>query len=66
MGELGRVEEQQRHDNLLGTRVTEPTEYKEGNKTAIIPAGFTVSKAEGETTIDGDCEEACCAKCTGS
>ena len=36
-----------------GTRVTEPTEYKEGNKTAVIPAGFTVSKAEGETTIDG-------------
>ena len=23
------------------------TEYKEGNKTAVIPAGFTVSKAEG-------------------
>ena len=53
MGELGRVEEQQRQDNLPGTRGTEPTEYKEGNKTAIIPAGFTVSKAEGETTIDG-------------
>ena len=60
MGELGRVEEQQRQQeelekskNLPGTRVTEPTEYKEGNKTAIIPAGFTVSKAEGETTIDG-------------
>ena len=53
MGELGRIEEQQRQDNLPGTRVTEPTEYKEGNKTAIIPAGFTVSKAEGETTIDG-------------
>ena len=53
MGELGRVEEQQRQDNLPGTRVTEPTEYKEGNKTAVIPAGFTVSKAEGETTIDG-------------
>ena len=53
MGELGRVEEQQRPDNLPGTRVTEPTEYKEGNKTAVIPAGFTVSKAEGETTIDG-------------
>ena len=53
MGELGRVEEQQRQDNLPGTRVTEPTEYKEGNKTAIIPAGFTISKAEGETTIDG-------------
>ena len=53
MGELRRVEEHQRQDNLPGTRVTEPTEYKEGNKTAIIPAGFTVSKAEGETTIDG-------------
>ena len=60
MGELGRVEEQQRQQeelekskNLPGTRVTEPTEYKEGNKTAIIPAGFTISKAEGETTIDG-------------
>ena len=53
MGKLGRVEEQQRQDNLPETRVTEPTEYKEGNKTAIIPAGFTVSKAEGETTIDG-------------
>ena len=60
MGELGRVEEQQRQQeelekskNLPGTRVTEPTEYKEGNKTAVIPAGFTVSKAEGETTING-------------
>ena len=57
MGELDEVEkeieEQQRQENLPGTRVTEPTEYKEGNKTAIIPAGFTVSKAEGETTIDG-------------
>ena len=60
MGELDKVEEQQRQQeelekskNLPGTRVTEPTEYKEGNKTAVIPAGFTVSKAEGETTIDG-------------
>ena len=60
MGELDKVEEQQRQqeeleksNNLPGTRVTEPTEYKEGNKTAIIPAGFTISKAEGETTIDG-------------
>ena len=60
MGELDKVEEQQRQQeelekskNLPGTRVTEPTEYKEGNKTAIIPAGFTISKAEGETTIDG-------------
>ena len=60
MGELDKVEEQQRQQeelekskNLPGTRVTEPTEYKEGNKTAVIPAGFTVSKAEGETTING-------------
>ena len=36
-----------------GTRVTEPTEYKEGNKTAIIPAGFTVSGINSERTIDG-------------
>ena len=36
-----------------GTRVTEPTEYKEGNKTAIIPAGFTVSGIDSERTIDG-------------
>ena len=36
-----------------GTRITEPTEYKEGNKTAIIPAGFTVSGIDSERTIDG-------------
>ena len=36
-----------------GTRVTEPTEYKEGNKTSIIPAGFTVSGIDSERTIDG-------------
>ena len=36
-----------------GTRVTEPTEYKEGNKTAIIPAGFTISGIDTERTIDG-------------
>ena len=36
-----------------GTRVTEPTEYKEGNKTAIIPAGFTISGIDSEKTIDG-------------
>ena len=61
MGELDEVEKEieeqqeelEKSNNLPGTRVTEPTEYKEGNKTAIIPAGFTVSKAEGETTIDG-------------
>ena len=53
MGELGRVEEQQRQDNLPGTRVKENTKYVSNGKTAWIPAGFTVSKAEGETTIDG-------------
>ena len=53
MGELGRVEEQQRQDNLPGTRVSENTKYVSNGKTAWIPAGFTISKAEGETTIDG-------------
>ena len=53
MGELGRVDEQQRQDNLPGTRVTENTKYVSNGKTAWIPAGFTISKAEGETTIDG-------------
>ena len=53
MGELGRVEEQQKQDNLPGTRVTENTKYVSNGKTAWIPAGFTISKAEGETTIDG-------------
>ena len=53
MGELGRVEEQQRQDNLPGTRVTENTKYVSNGKTAWITAGFTISKAEGETTIDG-------------
>ena len=53
MGELGRVEEQQRQDNLPGTRETENTKYVSNGKTAWIPAGFTISKAEGETTIDG-------------
>ncbi len=53
MGELGRVEEQQRQDNLPGTRVKENTKYVSNGKTAWIPAGFTVSKAKGETTIDG-------------
>ena len=36
-----------------GTRVTESTEYKVGDKTAIIPAGFTVSGIDSERTIDG-------------
>ena len=53
MGELGRVEEQQRQDNLPGTRVKENTKYVSNGKTAWIPAGFTISKAERETTIDG-------------
>ncbi len=60
MGELGRVEEQQRQqeeiekqNKIQGVRVKENTEYVSGGKTAWIPKGFTVSKAEGETTIDG-------------
>ena len=60
MGELNEIEEQQKEQeesekqkNLPGTRVTENTKYVNGGKTALIPAGFTVSKAEGETTIDG-------------
>ena len=36
-----------------GTRVTESTEYKVGDKTAIIPAGFTISGIDSERTIDG-------------
>ena len=36
-----------------GTRVTEPTEYKDGDKTAIIPAGYTLSGIDSERTIDG-------------
>ena len=55
MGELDDIEEQQgeQEDKLAGTRVTENTKYVSGGKTAWIPAGFTISKAEGETTIDG-------------
>ena len=52
MGELGKVEERQRQENLPGTRVTENTKYVRNGKTAWIPKGFTVSKAEGESTID--------------
>ena len=36
-----------------GTKVTKATEYKVGDKTAIIPAGFTVSGIDSERTIDG-------------
>ena len=60
MGELDKVEKQQKEQeeaekqkNLPGTRVTENTKYVSNGKTAWIPAGFTISKAEGETTIDG-------------
>ena len=52
MGELGRVEEQQRHDNLPGTRVTENTKYISNGKTAWIPKGFTVSGIKSEQSID--------------
>ena len=59
MGELGRVEEQQRQQeeaekqkNLPGTRVTENTKYIRDGKTAWIPKGFTVSGIKSEQSID--------------
>ena len=52
MGELGRVEEQQRQDNLPGTRVTENTKYVSNGKSAWIPKGFTVSGIKSEQSID--------------
>ena len=52
MDELGRVEEQQRQDNLPGTRVTENTKYVSNGKTAWIPKGFTVSGIKSEQSID--------------
>ena len=59
MGELGRVEEQQRQqeeieksNNLPGTRVTENTKYVSNGKTAWIPKGFTVSGIKSEQSID--------------
>ena len=52
MGELGRVEEQQRQDNLPGTRVTENTKYIRDGKTAWIPKGFTVSGIKSEQSIN--------------
>ena len=36
-----------------GKRFSETKEYNDGTKTAWIPAGFTVSGINGETTIDG-------------
>ena len=36
-----------------GKRFSETKEYSDGTKTAWIPAGFTVSGINGETTIDG-------------
>ena len=36
-----------------GKRFAETKEYNDGTKTAWIPAGFTVSGINGETTIDG-------------
>ena len=52
MGELDKVEEQQRQDNLPGTRVTENTKYVSNGKTAWIPKGFTVSGIKSEQSID--------------
>ena len=56
MGELDEVEkeieEQQRQDNLPGTRVSENTKYIRNGKTAWIPKGFTVSGIKSEQSID--------------
>ena len=52
MDELGRIEEQQRQDNLPGKRVTENTKYIRDGKTAWIPKGFTVSGIKSEQSID--------------
>ena len=59
MGELDKVEEQQRQQeeaekqkNLPGTRVTENTKYIRDGKTAWIPKGFTVSGIKSEQSID--------------
>ena len=56
MGELDEVEkeieEQQRQDNLPGTRVSENTKYIRDGKTAWIPKGFTVSGIKSEQSID--------------
>ena len=49
---MGRIEEQQRHDNLPGKRVTENTKYIRDGKTAWIPKGFTVSGIKSEQSID--------------
>ena len=37
----------------VGERFSETKEYTDGTKTAWIPAGFTVSGIQSETTIDG-------------
>ena len=59
MGELDKVEEQQRQqeeleksNNLPGTRVTENTKYVSNGKTAWIPKGFTVSGIKSEQSIN--------------
>ena len=59
MGELDKVEEQQRQQeelenskNLPGTRVKENTKYVSDGKTAWIPKGFTLSGIKSEQSID--------------
>ena len=56
-GKCTRCNENEPKENLpeieAGTRATEPSEYKSNNKTAVIPAGFTVSGIESEQSIDG-------------
>lgn len=42
----------ERNEATPGIRVTENTEYTSDEKTAIIPAGFTVSGASNEQSID--------------
>ena len=56
-GKCTRCNENEPKENLpeieAGTRATEPSEYKSNNKTAVIPAGFTVSGISTEQSIDG-------------
>ncbi len=46
------TEQQETQEILPGTRVTKTTEYKVGDKTAVIPAGFTVSGISTEQSIE--------------
>ena len=52
-GKCTRCNEKKLPEIEAGTRATEPSEYKSNNKTAVIPAGFTVSGISTEQSIDG-------------